>query len=72
MPASWNRNRLTEKLGIDYPNIQDPLGGLSSQTLTAAVEAAGRSGERQPKSETFEFLTRRTEQWERQVLQRRS
>jgi NAD(P)H-dependent flavin oxidoreductase YrpB (nitropropane dioxygenase family) len=37
MPASWNRNRLTEKLGIDYPIIQGPLGGLSSQRLTAAV-----------------------------------
>jgi len=37
MPASWTRNRLTEKLGIDYPIIQGPLGGLSSQRLTAAV-----------------------------------
>jgi NAD(P)H-dependent flavin oxidoreductase YrpB (nitropropane dioxygenase family) len=27
MPAFWNRNRLTEKLGIDYPIIQGPLGG---------------------------------------------
>ena len=34
---TWNRNRLTEKLGIDYPIIQGPLGGLSSQRLTAAV-----------------------------------
>src|SRR5258708_5514276 len=34
---TWNRNRLTEKLGIDYPIIQSPLGGLSSQRLTAAV-----------------------------------
>ena len=31
---TWNRNRLTEKLGIDYPIIQGPLGGLSSQRLT--------------------------------------
>src|SRR5476649_2885814 len=37
MPTSWTRNRLTEKLGIDYPLIQGPLGGLSSQRLTAAV-----------------------------------
>src|SRR6266436_7539934 len=33
----WNENRLTAKLGIDYPIIQGPLGGLSSQRLTAAV-----------------------------------
>jgi hypothetical protein len=40
MPPRWNENRLTAKLGIDYPIIQDPLGGLSSQKLTAAVVAA--------------------------------
>ena len=44
MPASWNRNRLTEKLGIDYPIIQGPLGGLSSQRLTAAVSNFGGLG----------------------------
>jgi len=32
---TWNRNRLTKKLGIDYPIIQGPLGGWSSQKLTA-------------------------------------
>jgi hypothetical protein len=32
---TWNRNRLTKKLGIDYPIIQVPLGGWSSQKLTA-------------------------------------
>ena len=37
MPASWNRNRLTAKLGIDHPIIQGPFGGLSGQRLTAAV-----------------------------------
>src|SRR5437870_8977306 len=37
MPHRWNENRLTAKLGIDYPVIQGPLGGLSSQRLTAAV-----------------------------------
>jgi nitronate monooxygenase len=37
MPAAWNRNRLTEGLGIDDPIIQAPLGGLSSQKLAAAV-----------------------------------
>ena len=41
MPATWNRNRLTEKLGIDYSIVQGPLGGLSSQRLTAAVSNFG-------------------------------
>src|SRR5712675_3338207 len=44
MPASWNQNRLTAKLGIDYPVIQGPLGGLSSQKLTAAVSNFGGLG----------------------------
>jgi nitronate monooxygenase len=44
MPARWNRNRLTDKLGIDYPIIQGPLGGLSSQRLTAAVSNFGGLG----------------------------
>jgi nitronate monooxygenase len=41
---TWNRNRLTEKLGIEYPIIQGPLGGLSSQRLTAAVSNFGGLG----------------------------
>jgi nitronate monooxygenase len=41
---TWNRNRLTEKLGIDYPIVQGPLGGLSSQRLTAAVSNFGGLG----------------------------
>jgi len=44
MPPAWSRNRLTEKLGIDYPIIQGPLGGLSSQKLTAAVSNFGGLG----------------------------
>src|SRR6202142_3423310 len=44
MPAPWTRNRLTEKVGIDYPIIQGPLGGLSSQKLTAAVSDFGGLG----------------------------
>src|ERR1700683_2479710 len=44
MPASWNQNRLTAKLGIEYPIIQGPLGGLSSQRLTAAVSSFGGLG----------------------------
>ena len=44
MSPAWNRNRLTERLGIDYPIIQGPLGGLSSQKLTAAVSNFGGLG----------------------------
>jgi nitronate monooxygenase len=44
MPPRWNENRLTAKLGIDYPVIQGPLGGLSSQKLTAAVSNFGGLG----------------------------
>jgi nitronate monooxygenase len=44
MPPRWNENRLTAKLGIDYPIIQGPLGGLSSQKLTAAVSNFGALG----------------------------
>src|ERR1700682_6163414 len=40
----WNENRLTTKLGIDYPIIQGPLGGLSSQRLTAEVSNFGGLG----------------------------
>ena len=42
--ASWNRNHLTAKLGIAYPIIQGPLGGLSSERLTAAVSDFGGLG----------------------------
>ena len=44
MPPRWNENRLTAKLGIDYPIIQGPLGGLSSQRLTATVSNFGGLG----------------------------
>src|SRR5246500_5238372 len=44
MPLRWNENRLTAKLGINYPVIQGPLGGLSSQKLTAAVSNFGGLG----------------------------
>jgi len=43
-PASWNQNRFTAKLGIEYPIIQGPLGGLSSQRLTSAVSNFGGLG----------------------------
>jgi nitronate monooxygenase len=41
---AWRRNRLTALLGIDYPIIQGPLGGLSSQRLTATVSDFGGLG----------------------------
>src|SRR5215207_2724102 len=44
MSSSWPRNRLTERLAIDYPIVQGPLGGLSSQRLTAAVSNFGGLG----------------------------
>jgi nitronate monooxygenase len=44
LSAAWNRNRLTARLGIEYPIIQGPLGGLSSQRLTAAVSNFGGLG----------------------------
>jgi nitronate monooxygenase len=44
MSPRWNENRLTAKLVIDYPVIQGPLGGLSSQKLTAAVSNFGGLG----------------------------
>ena len=36
----WNQTRLTAELGIEYPIVQGPLGGLSSQRLTAADVSA--------------------------------
>ena len=42
--GAWDQNRLTAKLGIDYPIIQGPLSGLSSQRLTAAVSNFGELG----------------------------
>jgi nitronate monooxygenase len=41
---SWTNNRLTSRLRLQYPIIQGPLGGLSSQRLTAAVSNYGGLG----------------------------
>ena len=41
---SWTGNRLTSRLGLQYPIIQCPLGGLSSQRLTASVSNYGGLG----------------------------
>jgi len=43
-PKSWTENRLTSRLGLQYPIIQGPLGGLSSQRLTSAVSNYGGLG----------------------------
>ncbi len=40
----WNRTRVAEKLGIEYPIIQGPLGGFSAQRLSAAVSNFGGLG----------------------------
>jgi nitronate monooxygenase len=41
---SWNETRVASALGIRYPIIQGPLGGFSSQKLTAAVSNFGGLG----------------------------
>src|SRR5664279_3325045 len=41
---AWAKTRVSAKLGIQYPIIQGPLGGLSSQRLTAAVSNYGGLG----------------------------
>jgi nitronate monooxygenase len=40
----WTENRLTSLLGLQYPIIQGPLGGLSSQRLAASVSNYGGLG----------------------------
>ena len=43
-PTQWNRTRISSRLGIEYPIIQGPLGGLSTQRLTATVSNFGGLG----------------------------
>jgi nitronate monooxygenase len=40
----WNETRISSALGIEYPIIQGPLGGLSTQRLTATVSNFGGLG----------------------------
>src|ERR1700678_1864805 len=40
----WSKTRVSLGLGIEYPIIQGPLGGLSSQQLTATVSTCGGVG----------------------------
>src|SRR3954453_16608265 len=42
--ATWADSRVSRRLGIEYPIIQGPFGGLSSQRLTAAVSNFGGLG----------------------------
>ena len=42
--TTWNQTRVSEILGIRYPIIQGPLGGLSSQNLAAGVSNFGGLG----------------------------
>lgn len=43
-PPPWARTRVTQRLGIAYPIIQGPFGGLSTPKLVAAVSNAGGMG----------------------------
>ena len=43
-PAPWNKTRVASILGVEYPIIQGPLGGLSTQRLTAKVSNFGGLG----------------------------
>jgi nitronate monooxygenase len=40
----WRSTRVAQQLGIDYPIIQAPFGGLPSQRLTATVSNLGGLG----------------------------
>src|SRR5215472_5066015 len=40
----WSKTRVSSRLGIEYPIIQGPLGGLSTQRLTATVSNFGGLG----------------------------
>ena len=40
----WNRNALTERLGIEWPILQAPMGGFTTPALAAAVSNAGGLG----------------------------
>ena len=42
--AQWYDTRISSRLGTEYPIIQGPLGGLSTQRLTAAVSNFGGLG----------------------------
>src|SRR5580765_7173951 len=43
-PPAWANTRVSTKLGIKYPIIQGPLGGVPTQRLSAAVSNYGGLG----------------------------
>ena len=42
--SGWNRTRFSERVGVEYPIVQGPLGGFPAQRLTAAVSNFGGLG----------------------------
>ena len=42
--SNWNQTRFSKRVGVEYPIVQGPFGGLSSQKLTAAVSNFGGWG----------------------------
>jgi nitronate monooxygenase len=44
MSKTWNQTRVASTLGVEFPIIQGPLGGFSSERLTAAVSNFGGLG----------------------------
>ena len=42
--SPWKQTRISSRLGIEYPIIQGPLGGLSTQRLAATVSNFGGLG----------------------------
>ncbi|MGH9417839.1 MAG: NAD(P)H-dependent flavin oxidoreductase [Terriglobales bacterium] len=40
----WNRTRVAARLGIEYPIVQGPMGGVPTQRLTATVSNGGGLG----------------------------
>ena len=40
----WPSNQLTERLNLDWPILQAPMGGLVTPSLAAAVSNAGGLG----------------------------
>ncbi|MGH9471445.1 MAG: NAD(P)H-dependent flavin oxidoreductase [Terriglobales bacterium] len=41
---SWNQTRAAASLGIEYPIVQGPMGGIATQRLAAAVSSGGGLG----------------------------
>jgi hypothetical protein len=46
MMALWNRTRLTQRLGIEYPIVQGPLGACMYPTMPACIRKGMRPAKR--------------------------